>query len=62
MNSDPIPLTKKPVSSPAGAPALVAADTPKTACMDQRDSPRERCRAGARLEGEEKKEEGEDGD
>jgi tRNA-2-methylthio-N6-dimethylallyladenosine synthase len=33
MNSDPIPLTKKPVSSPAGTPALVAADTSKTACI-----------------------------
>ena len=33
MNSDPIPLTKKPVSSSAGTPALVAADTPKTACI-----------------------------
>ena len=33
MNSDPIPLTKKPVSSPAATPALVAADTLKTACI-----------------------------
>jgi len=33
MNSDPIPLTKKLVSSPAGAPAPVVADTPKTACI-----------------------------
>src|SRR5215204_18670 len=29
----PIPLTKKPVFSPAGTPALSAADTSKTACI-----------------------------
>jgi tRNA-2-methylthio-N6-dimethylallyladenosine synthase len=29
----PIPLTKKPVSSSAGSQTLVAADTPKTACI-----------------------------
>src|SRR3954464_3106964 len=32
MNSDPIPLTKKPVSSPAATPSPVIADTSKTAC------------------------------
>src|SRR5215212_3226537 len=29
----PIPLTKKPVSSSAGVQTLVAADTPRTACI-----------------------------